>query len=307
MEGPYRDLGSGFARLTGQEGARRSPSRISSVEDAVLELVRNSRDAGAHNIYVASTLHKRRYRIVTVIDDGGGIPEAYKDLIFEPGVTSRHLNPSIVPEDPTAPPHGAGLSLYHIRNAALYSNIFSISRPTSIQAKFDTRSLPERSLQSATRNSRSNLRAVLQSFLEADPTASVQPNIHYASPTHILATLLYNRIIQTDDARTLKAMGDRLGISASLRNAQRILRGDIQVGSAVLGRKKVASRGASRESIGGEAARLALGESEISRITAILEEAAGSSYLEVGDLRAESRSGELILKVRVYEPEDIYE
>ena len=56
MEGPYRDLGAGFARLTGVEGARRGPSRITHVEDALLELARNSRDAEAQNINVASTL-----------------------------------------------------------------------------------------------------------------------------------------------------------------------------------------------------------------------------------------------------------
>ena len=93
MEGPYRDLGSGFARLTGPEGARRNPSRLRYVEDALVELLRNARDAGATTIFVASTLKSRRYRVLTVIDDGGGIPETHTDLIFEPGVTSRHLRP----------------------------------------------------------------------------------------------------------------------------------------------------------------------------------------------------------------------
>ena len=93
MEGPYRDLGAGFARLTGVEGARRGPSRISYVEDALLELLRNSRDAGATRIYVASTLKNKRYRTLTVIDDGHGIPESHRNLILEPGVTTRHLNP----------------------------------------------------------------------------------------------------------------------------------------------------------------------------------------------------------------------
>ena len=44
MDGPYRDLGAGFARLTGVEGARRGPSRITHVEDALLELARNARE-----------------------------------------------------------------------------------------------------------------------------------------------------------------------------------------------------------------------------------------------------------------------
>ncbi|HZY56506.1 MAG TPA: ATP-binding protein, partial [Rubrobacteraceae bacterium] len=119
MEGPYRDLGRGVARLMGAEGLRRSsPGRLRFVEDALFELLRNARDAGARNIYVASTLKARRYRTLTVIDDGHGIPETHKHLVFEPGVTTRHLDP--VPysnrEDARHDDvllHGAGLSLYH--------------------------------------------------------------------------------------------------------------------------------------------------------------------------------------------------
>ena len=145
MEGPYRDLGAGFARLTGVEGARRGPSRITHVEDALLELARNARDAGASRIYVASTLKERRYRTLTVIDDGHGIPEPYSDLILQPGVTTRHLDPVTYPGDPAT--HGAGLSLYQIQNISLETRVLSSSSPTSIQATFDTNILPERSNQ----------------------------------------------------------------------------------------------------------------------------------------------------------------
>ncbi|MDQ3941878.1 MAG: ATP-binding protein, partial [Actinomycetota bacterium] len=163
MEGPYRDLGAGFARLTGVEGARRGPSRITHVEEALLELARNARDAGAAHIYVASTLKDRRFRTLTVIDDGHGIPKSHRDLIFEPGVTTRHLNPVTEPGDPVV--HGAGLSLYQIKNHSVESRVFSTSSPTSIQATFDTKSLPERTLQSSTRPSKSNLRATLERFV----------------------------------------------------------------------------------------------------------------------------------------------
>ena len=187
MEGPYRDLGSGFARLTGPEGARRTPSRLHCVEDALLELLRNARDAGARSVFVASTLKHRRYRTLTVLDDGHGIPETYRALIFEPGVTTRHLSPTL--HNPAEAPHGSGLSLYHIKNAAVSAEVLSTSSPTSIRATFDTHTLPERSLQSASRPSHSNHLATLQTF------AVNHINLYYAPPARILATLLKNHII----------------------------------------------------------------------------------------------------------------
>ncbi|HET7273273.1 MAG TPA: ATP-binding protein, partial [Rubrobacter sp.] len=200
MEGPYRDLGAGFARLTGVEGARRGPSRITHVEDALLELLRNARDAGANNIYVASTLKDRRYRTLTVIDDGHGIPESHRDLILEPGVTTRHLNPIAEHDDPTATPHGAGLSLYQIKGLALKVSVLSPSSPTSIQATFDTHTLPERALQSTTRPSKSNLRSTLKSFTDRTNSSQRNPRLHsyYGPPARILANLLHSRIIQTE-------------------------------------------------------------------------------------------------------------
>jgi hypothetical protein len=181
MEGPYRDLGAGFARLTGVEGARRGPSRISYVEDALLELLRNARDAGATRIYVASKLTNKRYRTLTVIDDGHGIPDSHRDLILEPGVTTRHLDPVSYPEDPPANPHGAGLSLYQIKTRSLDTKVLSSSNPTSIQTTFDTNSIPERALQSTTRPSKTNLRATLLSFADA-PTAAAKSSRPTTAP-----------------------------------------------------------------------------------------------------------------------------
>jgi hypothetical protein len=193
VEGPYRDLGAGFARLTGVEGARRGPSRITHVEDALLELVRNARDAGAANIYVASTLRDRRYRTLTVIDDGHGIPQSHRELILQPGVTTRHLNPVMEPGDPVV--HGAGLSLYQIKDHSLETRVLSTSSPTSIQATFDTNILPERTLQSTTRPSKSNLRATLERFTAKCNAHSPRLHSYYGPPARILATLLHHRII----------------------------------------------------------------------------------------------------------------
>jgi hypothetical protein len=307
VEGPYRDLGAGFARLTGVEGARRGPSRITHIEDALLELARNARDAGAANIFVASTLKNRRYRTLTVIDDGHGIPKSHRDLILQPGVTTRHLNPVTEPGDPVV--HGAGLSLYQIKGHSLETRVLSTSSPTSIQATFDTNVLPERALQSTTRPSQSNLRATLQRFTATTNANSPRLHSYYGPPARILATLLHNRIIPKQrDSSGLREMALGLGLDVSVRSVQRILRGEVlpveyvsggEGDEVVRGRKVVGRRD------GGPI--LELGEEESARIADILRRAARARYMEVEELRFESRPGEISLRARVYEPEEEYE
>jgi hypothetical protein len=293
------------------EGARRGPSRITHVEDALLELLRNARDARAANIYVASTLKDRRYRTLTVIDDGHGIPESHRDLILEPGVTTRHLNPITEPDDPAATPHGAGLSLYQIKALALNVSVLSPSSPTSIQATFDTNTLPERTLQSTTRPSKSNLRSTLKAFTDRINTPHHSPRLHsyYGPPARILANLLHDRIIQPErDSVRVREVALALGLGVSTRNVQRILRGEVQPVEGVSAGDTVEGyvrRRAWRAM--GEGPVLELGEQETARIADILRRAAGAQYIEVEDLRLESRPGEISLRARVYEPEEEYE
>ncbi|CAA9467010.1 MAG: hypothetical protein AVDCRST_MAG12-403 [uncultured Rubrobacteraceae bacterium] len=306
MDGPYRDLGSGFARLTGVEGARRGPSRVTHVEDALAELLRNARDAGARNVLVSSTLTRRRFRTLTVIDDGHGIPDAYAGLVFDPGVTTRHLDPVVDPAQPTAP-HGAGLSLYHIRQAALVAEVLSPSRPTAIRATFDTRILPERALQSETRPSKSNLRSVVQTFARHLPPQH-RTDTYYGPPARVLATLLHNHIIRTNDGtRGVADLADRLGLGLSLRTVQRVMRGEVApLGPVSAGEgREVIRRGRGR--LGGGGAVLLLGGEEKAEIADILRRAARSGYLEIEDLKIEARPGEISLRARVYEPEEEYE
>ena len=321
MEGPYRDLGAGFARLSGVEGLRRSPGRLRSVEDALFELLRNSRDAGARNVYVASSLGARRYRHLVVIDDGRGIPETHKHLVFEPGVTTRHLNP--VPEAPAQErsraqdtPHGAGLSLYHVKNAALSAEVLSPSSPTVIKVIFDTRSLPEKRLQSNTRPSKTNLPATLTRFLaESGPNP---PRLYHASPSQILSRLLKNRIIQISwgnggEAPRVWEAAVLLGLEVSLRTVQRVLgggiaaAGEVTVDSLSEGRDLVGEKPsvARQDDPGGPI--LSVGAEDLGEIRAVLGRAAGSSYLELAGLDVEARPGEVILRARVYEQEDEYE
>lgn len=326
MEGPYRDLGAGFARLSGAEGLRRIPGRLRFVEDALFELLRNSRDAGARNVYVASSLGARRYRHLVVIDDGRGIPETHKHLVFEPGVTTRHLNP--IPEAPTQElpqthaPHGAGLSLYHVKNVALSAEVLSASSPTAIKVVFDTRSLPENRLQSNARPSKTNLPATLTRFLaESGPN---QPRLYHTSPSRILSRLLKNRIIQTSqenqgsqgsdgEAPVVRAAAVLLGLEMSLRTVQRVLAGGIPAAGEVAtsnvygGRDEAGEKTlvAGRDDPGGPI--LSVGAEDLAEIRAVLGRAAGSSYLELAGLDVEARPGEVILRARVYEREDEYE
>lgn len=301
MEGPYRDLGSGFVRLTGIEGVRRSPTRITYVEDALFELLRNAADAGAGNIYVSSSLKARRYRTLTVLDDGLGIPEAYGDLIFEPGVTNRHLESSS---------EAGGLSLYHLKRVALSAAVLSTAHPTSIQVTFDTQILPERAVQSDARIAGSNLPSTIRTFLQTAHPAK-PPNVYYGSPATILTTLIQNHIIPPKDSKELREMGDELGLAVSMRTAQRIRRREvgpvdaISIGNRDEDELEENKRPESRDLSSG--ARLELGQEEISRIAAILGEAARTRYLEVGKLEFESRPGELVVRSRVYEPEEEYE
>src|SRR5215207_2024413 len=309
MEGPYRDLGAGFARLTGVEGLRRSPRRLRSVEDALVELLRNARDAGARNVYVASSLRARRFRALTVIDDGRGMPETHKRLIFEPGVTTRHLRPVL--DGAAGSAHGAGLSLHHIKNAAVSAEVCSASSPTSLRVVFDTEFLPERSLQSTSRHSGSNLPATLANFAQAPNV----PRLYHASPARILARLLKNRIIHPSESsgssEGVREEAQALGLEVSSRTVQRVLGGEVEAAGEVAegggGERgsRTSGRGGGRR--GGEGPILSVGEGELAEIGAVLRRAARASYLGLSGLVVEKRPGEIVVKARVYEPEEEYE
>jgi hypothetical protein len=293
----------------GVEGLRRSPAKIRSVEDALFELLRNSRDARAKNIYVASSLKSRRYRALIVIDDGQGIPETHKHLIFEPGVTTRHLDPGQNEDDLL---HGAGLSLYHIRNAALHAEVLSASSPTAIKVVFDTRSLPEKSLQSGSRPSKTNLFATLARF--ADQAASPEaPHLYHASPARILARVLEDRIIQYTEqaADILRKTAWGLGLEVSLRTVQRVISGEIlsasEVVSGVYREEGAAAKGRAIRRNGAGGPILSIGAEDFAAITDVLRRAARSSYLDLAALDVEKRPGELVFRARIYEPEEEYE
>ncbi|MFR5091767.1 MAG: ATP-binding protein [Adlercreutzia equolifaciens] len=140
------DLGDGFVRLRSSEAERRQAAQdIRSSEDVVIELLRNARDAGASRIFLA-TQKTGNARLLTVLDDGQGIPAAQHERIFEPRVTSKldsaHMDKWGM--------HGRGMALYSISVNAEEARVLQ-SEPglgTTLTVATDTESLPEKADQS---------------------------------------------------------------------------------------------------------------------------------------------------------------
>ncbi len=242
------NLPHGFVRLKVAEAERRQAQHdIRSVEDAVTELVRNSRDAGAGKILVGFQKEHGRFRRITVLDDGGGIPEDMHQLVFEPRVTSKSEDF----EEDRYGVHGRGMALFSIRSRAERAGIASsvTGLGTVINLNFDTEKVPERSDQ-----------ATLPRLESIDGVEGVGPGPHnvarillemsvdtpgvdfyLGSFAEVLATVrdlafqsseanaaIWSGVAHMDDARVLaEASADTLGLPLSERNAYRVLGGEI--------------------------------------------------------------------------------
>ena len=190
------DLGNGFVRLRSSEAERRQAAQdIRSSEDIVIELLRNSRDAGARHIFVA-TQRAGSQRLITVVDDGGGIPAAQHERIFEPRVTSKldtaHMDKWGM--------HGRGMALYSISENAAEARV-CLSAPgcgTSLSVRTDTDRLGEKTDQStfprfergpegvlAMRGPKNIVRTVAEFALEHRGEVAV----FFGTPVEIAATL----------------------------------------------------------------------------------------------------------------------
>lgn len=249
-----RDLGHGYVKLRSSEAEKRQAAQdIRCVEDIVIELLRNSRDAGAHNIFVA-TSKEAGVRSLLIIDDGAGIPHEMWDAIFEPRVTSKletaHMDKWGM--------HGRGMALYSTRVNTLSSAVVAsevdlgtallVRSDACLSEKADQSSLPTFEMKdgiSMMRGPKNILRTCCEFALEHRG----ELNIYVGSPAQIAAALYsyglstipaYQRAFSnTDGVAIIKRLGlssspedlstkaQEIGLDISERTARRIIEGEI--------------------------------------------------------------------------------
>ena len=247
-------LGDGFVRLRTDEAERRQAKHdIRRVEDIVIELLRNARDAGATAIFLAST-RDGSDRLLTIIDNGSGMPASMHDLVFEPRVTTKLDTMSM----DRWGVHGRGMALFSIRENASEARVV-MSAPgegTSIRVRVDTELVPERADQSTVprieRDSDGylvvtkgphNINRTVAEFA-ADTGRGVK--VFLGSPSEIAATLrrfgedesgtlplaprtgVCSLLTECDSAVEIVHACHRLGLPVSERNAHRIISGAVK-------------------------------------------------------------------------------
>lgn len=257
-------LGDGFVRLKVSEAERRQAKHdIRSVEDVVVELLRNARDAHAQRIFVA-TVREGDERRLTVIDDGVGVPEHLHEAVFEPRVTSK-LDTMVVDRWGV---HGRGMALFSVRSNTTTARIACSSphKGCSVFVSADLTQLPERTDQSTwpeverdeaggwhvVRGPHNIARRVVEFACEHP-----ELEVHLGSVVEIVATMaavaraalepsellfcddparvaIWQRPAVCADAEELVEISRQIGLEISERSAHRVLSGEIEPLAGVL-------------------------------------------------------------------------
>lgn len=263
------NLGEGFVRLRTSEAERRQAKHdIRSVEDIVVELLRNARDAHAQHIFIATSREGDR-RLLTMIDDGVGIPATHHEAVFEPRVTSK-LDTMVMDRWGV---HGRGMALFSIRANTATCRIAAsdLHRGTAVTLLAENSLLPERADQSTwptverdetgllrvTRGPHNVIRRVLEFACEHP-----ELDVYLGSPAEIAATLsaearssletsellfcdsperlpVWQRPASACDASDLVAITAAVGLPLSERTAHRILAGELNPVDTVMAQAQV--------------------------------------------------------------------
>ncbi|MBI5231361.1 MAG: sensor histidine kinase [Coriobacteriales bacterium] len=272
------NLGDGYVRLKVSEAERRQAKHdIRSVEDIVIELLRNARDAHARRIFLAN--HREgEERVLTIIDDGVGVPASLHERIFEPRVTSK-LESMVIDEWGV---HGRGMALFSIRSNVASARIAASDhhKGASIHVVARISELGERADQSTwptvERNEEGFLRVVRGPHNVVRRTvefALEHPGleVYLGSPTEIVATMfaiardeldssdllfcdnlsrlpVWQRAAAASDAVELTDVTAELGVPVSERTAHRVLAGELHPLRHVMEQVSDEARPASDES-----------------------------------------------------------
>ncbi|MDO4436709.1 MAG: ATP-binding protein [Coriobacteriaceae bacterium] len=252
------NLGAGFVRLRVSEAERRQAKHdIQHVEDIVVEMLRNARDAGAQNIYVA-TMKEEGLRTLLFLDDGTGVPDDMRERIFDARVTSKLESMKM----DRWGVHGRGMALFSIRQNTQLSEVVASGEGlgTSFKIVVDTTTLSERADQSTwpqvAKNDDGALvcargpHNIIRTACEFACEELHGCDVYLGTPTEIAATLfahaakrvdvsqllfidsedqlpIVDRLACAADASDFIGIVHRLGIDISERTAHRILAGTI--------------------------------------------------------------------------------
>ena len=191
------NLGDGFVRLKTAEAERRQAKHdIRAVEDIVVEMLRNSRDAHARNIYLA-TSRDGNLKTLVFLDDGDGVPISLQERIFEPRVTSK-LDSMVMDRWGV---HGRGMALYSIKCNTQSARVVAgdSGLGSSIEVDIDLNQLQEKADQSTypklVRDEDDALvvargpHNIIRNIVEFSLEHREKVNVYYGSPTDIVARL----------------------------------------------------------------------------------------------------------------------
>ena len=194
-----QDLGGGYVKLRISEAERRqSLQDIKSVEDIVIELLRNSRDAGSKNIFFGTKKIEDKKRFIYFIDDGHGIPKKFHNLIFEARITSKLENAI----KDIYGFHGRGMALFSIKlNADDVRVVYSAEDQGSvffldidlnkIPEKKDQSSLPQIVVLDGDLNIIGGVSNILKTLIEFN-LQNPDINIFYGTPSQIIMSMRNN-------------------------------------------------------------------------------------------------------------------
>lgn len=255
-----KDLGDGFFKLRESEAQRRQAKQdIRCSEDIVVEMLRNSRDANAENIYLATnTQENNRYFIV--IDDGDGVPESHSSMIFKPYVTSK-LNTMTTDMWGV---HGRGMALYSIKENSREARVLNSGkgRGCSIYVRTRTDELKEKTDQSTFPSFKVNENKELvvrgpKNILRITSEFAIenrkQVNVFIGSPAEIAATIYKNHkannsvfgnptndtklvdlLSYSSDTKEFTEYAASIGLIISERTSRRIMDGEVNPQCTIL-------------------------------------------------------------------------